>query len=320
MGVLAVVLGQDDDEPLLTGSQADFSDRGQFSMERRAAPATSIKIGGTYYNYNRIEPLGTSLAAMVNLANAIKQSKSGKNTDDLIGDLFKQTINLARDKSFMMGIGDVMRALEYPEKGVPRWISNFATSWSPNILRSTVRSTDTSFRDYTVRGKGIAWFEDLAKKTGKRAFPLSSFAPHVKVDVWGRDRKRFEGALPFTDFLWRTTVPVFRQDADKIHKLDRLIMKYNAGNPSDTWYPSLPRPDFKRNGKQYRMNDAEYHAYLRETGKAASETLLDPKNKLNFDDPEEKDIKRMQKELDKARTTYKTNLVDKGKIKPAAKK
>lgn len=297
-GLYGLVPGGDDDDelPRITGSATHYYNQAEVGFERRAIPATSIRIGGTWYNYTRIEPIGTSVQLAVDLIEGAKQVQRGADYTDVWAETWASITTLGSDKTFLQGVGDVFRAIERPTTGVPKWFANFATSWMPNIIKSAARSADDEFRDYRPRGEGLEYLEDLARKTGQRALPLEAFAPAAHVDVWGRTRERYKSTTgPMSDFLYRFTVPVWRQDVEKMHQLDRLLMNWNAQNPNDVYLPSLPSPTLQYRGETYRLSEEEYHAFLRIAGSNAAERLtrmqLDPVN------PTEQDIETIRSVL-----------------------
>ena len=74
MGLMSL-MGDDDEYPLITGSQGALSATGRTFM-RDKIPPYSIRIGGTYYSYKRLDPFATSLAL---IADGIANYQSLKN-------------------------------------------------------------------------------------------------------------------------------------------------------------------------------------------------------------------------------------------------
>jgi hypothetical protein len=88
----------------------------------------------------------------------------------------------------------------------------------------------------------------------------------------------------------------------------RLLLNWNNQNPNDIKVPRVPQPWWVVAGKKVYMTDQEYHKYLTESGTQARENLKYYEKYLNFDNPTNDDIKRIQKELSKARTRVKKQI------------
>ncbi len=276
MAVLGMVAGNEK-QPLITGSGASFSQPGQKAAEDRTKPPQSIRIGDKWVSYSRLEPLSTGLTVMVDAAEGVRDAKNGKDMSRVLVDSNKTLVALVRDKTFMQGIGDIIRAMESPDKA-SQWLSNFSASFVPNLARSAMRSSDPMVRDYAVPGRGVEWAGNLAKRTGQKMFPLAAIAPPPKVDLWGREVEKVDA--PGSDFLYRLTVPIAIQKADG-NIPDRFIMNWNNQNPNDGFYPSPPPRSFKAKlGKTVDMTDEQYNAFAKQSGKMAFEAVsqmgLDP--------------------------------------------
>ena len=313
MGVLSMVLEQDDDNPWITGTGEKFG--GSFpkrDLEFRTAPPESIRLGDTWYSYARIEPFATQLAIIVNAANAVKQAKNGREMEDALIELGDKSFDVAWDKSFLQGVGDLMKVKDNPVKGVPRWISNFGSSWSPNILRSSLRATDGSFRDNAIRTDGFgAFLRETSKRTRQKALPHPSLGQPVKVDVWGRPVRKFGEDRALSDVLYRMTVPIRRQDATKVSPVDQMYLNWNANNPNDLLAPSIPQSSFTRNGRKYVFNNAQYTDYMKRAGSAAHDEIASraKSEDWNLSNPEGWQMEQAKKILDRHRRNVKSEMV-----------
>ena len=276
--VFAMVAGGDDKEPWLTGSGASFVEKGKKAHEQRKLPPQSFRIGETWYSYARFEPLATSGTILVDAAEAIQEARHGRDISRILVDSHKTLIALVRDKSFLAGMGDIIRAIESPDQA-GQWISNFGTSWVPNVIRAGARATDDSVRDYYVVGDGGDWFKNLVKRTAQKAAPIETFAPLPKVDIWGREVTKADG--PLSDTLYRAMIPMNRQIADG-NRIDRFILAWNNKFPNEGFYPAPPLRYYMKAGQKVEMSEQEYNAFAKESGQFAFKNLdgmgLDPEH------------------------------------------
>lgn len=97
------------DKGWITGS---FNFREKAMMEKAGIPENSIKLGDTWYSYNRIEPLGTMLGLAVNL----RYSWEGmENEEDYETKLFCAAGEIGSSiygKSYLTSVGDILRLFD----------------------------------------------------------------------------------------------------------------------------------------------------------------------------------------------------------------
>lgn len=220
-----------DDEsglPRVTGT-TPYQRGDQYRFDTSTIPNQSIRIGDRWVSYAGIEPAATTLSALVDGINFINERDNGR--DDAFDRLFLRMRGQVKEKTFLKSIADIERALESPDKAED-WFSNFASSWVPNIIRSTARATDTKVRQFQKD-------EPFLEKTAQRALPLPEFAGPQLMDWWGRDIDRdklFDTAG--SDFMFRLLSPTQTRTAKNVTNIDRMIMNWNNGNPNDEWFPS----------------------------------------------------------------------------------
>ena len=300
----------DDDQPKwITGSTS--LRKGKREMQYRTAPPQSIRIGGKWYSYSRIEPMATSMALILDTINGDGTSMSERT--------WKTVTGLVRDKTFMRGLADVIAWMESGNLyKIDAWSSNFAASYMPNIVRTALRSGDPYVRQYMVEDPDNHW-SDWAKRTMEKALPSPAFAPQPKVDLWGNDvAKTPPTSHPVSDFLYRLTVPVNVQEAVTPVNVDRLIMNWNAQNPSEQWYPTLPSATYKKDGKKIRMSEQEYHDFLKVRGQYALRLLGN--RRFNFSNPTERDKKAIGNAFSRSTSLARRTLARKQIRKPATQR
>ena len=208
-GALAAIVigGGDDDEPWITGSIPYNSTKpGERLLKQRTVPAQSIRLAGKYYSYARIEPFATMLQGLVDATNAVREYKEGRPAKDAGLDLFSKALEAATDKTFLRGLGDLYDAMQMPEAKLTSYAVNFATSWSPNIIKQLARSGDDVVREQSL-GKGGDYFDRLQDRVIYRIVRKAFSPPN---GPWGEESQKAEGLSPATDFLFRLS-PIANQ-------------------------------------------------------------------------------------------------------------
>lgn len=316
------MFGDDDDEPWITGPQPfNTTKRGERDLAQRTAPPSSIRVGDRWYSYQFIEPFATTLGTTVGALEAVRDMVNNKDDKgQALGRAVATVTSQLKDKTFLSGIGDLMEAIEDPDRFVQSWATNFATSWVPNIARQTARESDPFVRE--TRKWGVDdWSSRMVDRIRYQALPLASNAPQPKVDLWGREIRKPEGFSPATDFMFRLLNPAPGRDGPDPEavetKLDRLILNYNNLHPSDTFAPEAPRPTFQFNLSTSSMTDQEYHDFMQVAGREAVRRLEPQLNgdkfyrQLNVDQPDAADIEAIKDALSKGRDKAKRELLKK---------
>lgn len=224
----------DDDEdglPYITGAQA----REDLPLGYRTVPAYNIKIPGTdtYWNYGRVEPLATTLAALVDGVKFLKDSIGGKkDIGESGGEYFRKLGTMLQDKNFAKGLKRVLDSFD-SDSSAAYWLTDFASSWSPNATRGMSRSLDDYIRETRV-SDSRPWesMKQRAKMLGYKFLPLPNFAPHPKVDIYGRDVERTSvgGQLGVVE---KVISPAKRKPIKDIAEWDKMVVKWNRNNPDN---------------------------------------------------------------------------------------
>jgi hypothetical protein len=283
--VLAL-MGNPPDDPWITGAEESLG-KSKKEVSYRSVPAMSVKLGGRWYSYSRIEPFATVLGLTVDGVNAFRSGDPKRTVTLPLNSLIGQLNN----KTFLSGLGDIYEAFtageDAPER-LAQWGSNFTTSWIPNIFRSASREADDTYMDRGVWGEeGADWWSRLGRRTlQKTELPVESITgkeyPHY--DVWGRPAMRSESPAG-SDWLYRIMTPVRNQDGESF-VADRLIRNYNNTHSGQEQYPMKPRRYYRAGGETKYMTEGQYADYSRLAGVAARHALTkEGLVKLNPDNP-----------------------------------
>jgi len=267
--LVLALLSNDEDDPWITGAEPE-STYEKRQVGYRTTPAMSVKIGGNWHSYSRLEPFATVLGLTVDFVNAIRSGDTARQVDVPITSLKGQI----GSKTFLSGVADIFDAVQErsPSEGIARWSSNFTTSWVPNIVRGAGRESSDYYENRRVWGTRAEWFKRLGKRTIQKT-ELSAFQEYPIYDVWGRPATRSEtGMGPATDWVYRITIPSRIQD-DETFVADRVILNYNLQNPEDERFPLAPVPYYTDKGKTVYMTDGQYAELSKLTGETARAAL-----------------------------------------------
>ena len=104
----------------------------------------SIKIGNTYYSYNRLEPVG-SLMGMT--ADFVEASQDDTEINEKAGKLILSFSRNIASKTFLQGISGVLDAMSDPERYGGNFVEKMAGSLIPTGIAAVARATDPYIRE-----------------------------------------------------------------------------------------------------------------------------------------------------------------------------
>ena len=302
-----LMAGTDDkDDPWITGSKPPYSNRGEVDFMYRNLPPQSIKIGDRWFSYARIEPFAGMLTTMVDGIQAFRDAKNDVDARKIFTDVFNSGVSNVRDKTFLRGVGDLIRAVEDPENAL-RYTSNFVSSWIPNAVRKVVSAADDEIKDNRTYERTLAGitYHQLFELPGSKA-GLVDLKP--KVDLWGNTITKDENFGDFGDFAWRVISPVYADKAESMKAVDKFVWNWNQNNPNDQYWPTMPQWWFKRNNKTVYMTAEQYNRYARSAGKLARRNIeIAIREGLikNINKPSSDDLKIYKKMISDARRDVK---------------
>ncbi len=296
MMLLEVLDDEDDELPVITGSRP--ISRGEAGAEYRTAPPMSVRIGDSYYNYGRIEPLGTSMAIAID---AIDQYRRTGATD-AVATGTASLVGMLEDKTFLRSIGDLITIMrEYRGGNVSegeaaaRFLRNlYVTPWVPNLIRQTARESAVEYqlpRSIVEDGYPAFMVDGMLDSKGEPiATGLTGVAPAIKRDLWGRPIRRGQGEDGFgSDLLMRLLTPMrHMREVKDISPIDMALVtaneriRRNELVDVDAYFPTLPTRNFTvtvfEDGEEVkekrRMTSPQYDEFIRDAGQAAHAGLL----------------------------------------------
>lgn len=277
---VGAMIDDEDGEPRVTGNRPPSNlPAGQRALQQKHYPPQSIRLGGRWFSYARIEPLATSLSLMVDSWDLIR-NPGGRSVEEQLWKAWNSVAGQVRDKTFLQGLGDILHAIEDSgrEGAVRNWLTNFAASWVPNIGRTTMRATDTEIRDMRLRKQDQ---ETLGSKLGQvgrqalqKALPLPALAPSPRRDWLGQPIQKTERLGPATDVVWRILSGMKIQEVPDPEALttalDRFVWNYNQkaekNGWTDQWWPGAARnemtlPGYPGTDRKRYMTDDEFERF-----------------------------------------------------------
>jgi hypothetical protein len=281
LGVIAMIasaLGDDDDEPIITGT-VPFrgSAKGERPLAERTTPPMSIRMGGKWYSYSRLEPVATWVGLTVDLMRGAREAQAGKDLGAVTATSLKRFVGQLEDKTFLDGIGRIVRALD-EGKSFGRIVGDVAGGFVPAVARQagaalepTVRESRTWGAGFSPKHEGEGGLSRLARRSAERAAPFAVKGT-PKVTSYGTDVAKANQS-----FLGRFLSPVQAFDPksvpDDVRRIDEAFARWNRENPDATYYPPLPEPRYTKGGKTHYLADKEYERFLRQAGMVARRRL-----------------------------------------------
>jgi len=260
----------DEDKPIaITGSRGVL--RGERDLSYRVAPPTSIKIGGRWYSYSRLDPLATVLQVWVDTVDIIRTATERGQVEEALRRIPEIAAGLVYDKTMLAALNDLVYIASRPGEGMARMLSRYATSFIPAIVRGATRASDPYLRESRPFGQGVFWVKDLTKKSFARA--LAPWTLEPRIDIWGNPIRVRMADRPLTDFLYRMLTPVSAFEVGQPHPVDLMILRWNQEHPNDQYWPVPPPRTFTLYGVDFYMPDSIYTEYLKLSGSIAAAEL-----------------------------------------------
>lgn len=106
----------------------------------------SVKVNGTWYSYQRFQPVGTLLGLAADMAE-VWEHMTPEESDKVPKILATAFANSVTNQTFLQGMASVVDALSDPDRKGPRFIQNLAGSLVPAIAGQTAQMMDPYQRE-----------------------------------------------------------------------------------------------------------------------------------------------------------------------------
>ncbi|MEI6656460.1 MAG: hypothetical protein WCP45_16980, partial [Verrucomicrobiota bacterium] len=302
--------GDDDqDKPLLITGSSPFLPTGMSERDARMRSGLgpfrvsfrrkdgSERFG---FNYGRLEPLATTLAATIDIMKSAKRAaRGGGDSYDASMAALGGFVSQVQDKSFMRGIGDFIglasSVMAEPDLRENRKALQFLAGRTamvvPNIIKQPIREADNQFRE---RSNGF--MQELMYQ----AIPYGQ--KPAKVD-------------PYGDIAQKVGSPVSRMldvtDAgtDNVHPTDAMLLRWSDKHPDKAWFPSpILHAEYKhpKTGQNIKMDGPQLAEFRTMAGKRL--TALLKREVVNSANPSILDVEKVKKATTQARADAKKIL------------
>lgn len=192
-GVVATVVFDAVENDVITGGGLSDPEKRRAKVAAGWQPY-SIKIGDTYYSYQRIDPVARLLATAADAAEIY--AAAGENDKlNLAGAITSAVGNATISQTYLSGLSSAVNAITDPNRYGGRWLDRYAASLVPSIVGQTAAEIDPNAREVNsildaIQSRIPFWREQLLPVrnplTGNpvegkdRVFP---FAPITATDA-----------------------------------------------------------------------------------------------------------------------------------------
>jgi hypothetical protein len=129
----------------LTGGDPDDDDARRLLRAKGWQPY-SVKIGDTYYSYQRLDPIATVLGLSADLLGQ-HEDMSDAEREKAFGNIFKAVLGQLKNKTFLSGIGDLLNAIDDTDRFGPQFIGRLAGTIVPTGVAQVANALDPTVRD-----------------------------------------------------------------------------------------------------------------------------------------------------------------------------
>jgi hypothetical protein len=285
----------------------------------------SIKLGGRWWSYARLDPVATYLGIT---ADAINDMRSGDWTK-IASSPFVSFTKMVKEKSMLDAVGDLFDIVDATARGkidlafsnISKMASNFLAGWVPNVVRSTVRATEpekTQTKNWGQTKDPYGWLGRVGKRTLQR-MEIPKYLIDIKdnpvVGLFGEKRQQTAFDRPAGDFVARLLLPLKPDQIEQnIHPGYKLISNWNTIAPEGKEVGDMElSPIYRRNGKDIVMTDDQFQNVSELAGQITAE--LYKQGKYDPENPTLAQINALRGSIEKARELAKDAILNPG-VKP----
>lgn len=203
----------------------------------------SLKVGGKYYSYGRLEPLGIIIGTAAD-ASEIWDVMGTEDQENIAALLATSVAKNLTSKTFMKGLSDALNATTDPERYGAHWVQNFAGTAVPSVVAASARAVDPELKE--VQSIVDKWKSRLPGMTGDL---------YSKRDIWGKAIERDLSGLA------ALTTPVYVSE-EKGTKADQEIVRLGVRM-------SKPSRKIKDRKKEIELSPGQYDELVVEAGAEA---------------------------------------------------
>jgi hypothetical protein len=249
------------------------------TLEATGWQSYSLKLGGRYYSYRKMEPLGMMFALVSDAIHGMRIGDSTEVTQSKADTALRHIMNSLRDAAFLPALSEVSQALTNPDYGWKRAFNNQVAGFVPAVVQDVAHATDPTVRRPT----------DLIQTIESRIPGLTNRVP-ATIGIDGKPMQRpasaLGGANPF---------PVSTSKNDPVTtELARLGVSTSEAPAT-----------MKRRGRVTPLTDSQRQLLSEQEGQQLHEILtriIDRKGWQSLsDENKRKSIARFRREIEQAR-------------------
>jgi hypothetical protein len=257
---LALMAFQMAEEGVLTGSGLFDKEEGRAKRGAGWQP-NSLRIGDTYYNIERIEPVAKVLITAANLYE-LQQMAKEKQDKAKIGAMVALLFgNATVSTTYMSGMSNAMAAVKEPERFGDAFFEQYATSLVPKAIGQTVTALDPERREV-----------DGVLQAIQSQIPILRSKLLPARDAWGE-------TVPNKKLLTVLPIQVSEASKDKV-KTEAMRLGIAIADAPKT---AIERGPFKPSERGVEFTQEERNIYREVSGKFAMEILAPIVNADDWD-------------------------------------
>jgi hypothetical protein len=252
----------------------DASERALFLAEGKRP--YSLRVGGYWFNYGRLSPLGLYLAQAVDLHDAVEKGDETVSSKALR--LMSSSLRGLKDQTFLQGMSSIFDFINDPERNGAKLVQQTVTGLLPSFLRDIRQQADRVVREPKGIGQAIA-----------NAVPSVSQNVPPRVDLLGQI----------------ATLP-----ANRLVRATKMFSEPVTGDPAaaarelretEAEIP-IPKAELRQGKGRVILDGQERAEFLRQMGLATLSTVLAVSRRPGFkdSDPEEQ-ARAIEKAVEESR-------------------
>jgi len=155
------------------------------ALERTGWQRNSIKIGGRWYAYNRLDPLGSLLGLSAEMVEILNNSDDEDTTESVTEAAVAAAASISAtvmSKTYLSGLADLFEAISDPKRYTESFVQRLVGSVVPAVVGEVTRTVDPYSREVFTMLDAI-----------KRRTPGLSDDLPMRRDLWGRPVKYQSG-------------------------------------------------------------------------------------------------------------------------------
>jgi len=130
----------------LTGDGPHDPQLRKFLLDTKQFQPYSIKVGDTFYSYNRLDPIGNLLGIAANIGELSAELPQAA-LDQLAMAAVIGTMESMTSKTYLQGLSNVLEAVRQPDQKGLNWLRGMARSLVPTGVATVARTLDPTMRE-----------------------------------------------------------------------------------------------------------------------------------------------------------------------------